>query len=431
MSKLFLNGKGGILKNSHYIIAIAGILIIGIFNIPISFTSSGGIINHSGNPLAGGGATCSNCHSGGVLPSVSITGPTSVQPSSTSTFTFTMTGGQQNIGGLDISAQGGTLISTQANTRLLSGELTHQQPAVAATNGNVSWSFDWTAPAVGGNYTLYGAGLSADANGGTSGDGGSTAVLLVTVSAGAAQAPVAAIKAPLTAPVAVTVTFDGSGSTDVDGTITQYDWDFGDGTVATGAIATHSFAAAGTYTTTLKVTDDTNLTNKTFVDITIGGAMIPSANPGGPYTGEPTVVINFDASGSTHDSAITRYLWDYGDGSAFVTTTTPAVSHTYATQGSYTLTVAVQDASFMTGVATTTVTVAGAPPPTTGEEYYNAYCLSCHGPNGDGGLYEEVRNKSASDINKAIAKEPEMQSIVLPGGAAELIAEYLADMKMK
>jgi len=429
--KLHLNGKGGILKYSYYIIAIAGILIVGIFNIPVSFTSSGGITNYSGNPLAGGGASCSSCHSGGVLPSVSITGPTNVQPSSTSTYTFTITGGQQNIGGLDMSTEGGTLISTQANTRLLSGELTHQQPAAAAANGNVSWSFDWQAPAAGGNYTLYGAGLSADANGSTSGDGGSTAVLLVTVSTGAAQAPVAAIKAPLTAPVATSVTFDGSGSTDVDGTIAQYDWDFGDGTVATGAIATHSFTAAGTYTTTLKVTDDANLTNTTFVDITIGGAMIPSANPGGPYTGEPTVVINFDATGSTHDSAITRYLWDYGDGTAFETTTTPTGSHTYATQGSYTLTVAVQDASFMTGVAATTVTIAGAPPPTTGEEYYNAYCLSCHGPNGNGGKYEEIRNESASDINKAIAKEPLMQSIVLPGGAAELIAEFLADKKMK
>ena len=419
------------MKYKKYLIALAGVWILGTIIIPISFTSSGGIINYSGNPLAGGGASCSNCHSGGVPPSVSITGPTNVQPSSTSTFSFTMTGGQQNIGGLDISAQGGTLISTQANTRLLSGELTHQQPATAAADGSISWSFDWTAPAAGGNYTLYGAGLSANANGGTSGDGGSTAVLLVTVSTGAAQAPVAAITAPLTAPIANTVTFDGSGSTDVDGTIVQYDWDFGDGTVAAGAIATHSFAAAGTYTVTLLVTDDANLTNKTFVDITIGGAMIPSANPGGPYTGEPTVVINFDASGSTHDSAITRYLWDYGDGTAFEITTTPTVSHTYATEGSYTLTLAVQDAGFMTGVAATTVTVAGVSPPPTGEEYYNAYCLSCHGPNGNGGPYEEIRNESAQDINEAIAEEPLMQSIVLPGGAAELIAKFLSDKKMK
>ena len=417
------------MKYKKYLIALAGVWILGTIIIPISFTSSGGIINYSGNPLAGGGASCSNCHSGGVPPSVSITGPTNVQPSSTSTFSFTMTGGQQNIGGLDISAQGGTLISTQANTRLFSGELTHQTPAAAAANGNVSWSFDWQAPAAGGNYTLYGAGLSANANGSTSGDGGSTAVLLVTVSAGAAQAPVAAISAPLTAPVATTVTFDGSGSTDADGTITQYDWDFGDGTVGTGVTNTHSFAAAGTYTVTLQVADDDNLTNKTFVDITIGGAMIPSANPGGPYTGEPAVVVNFDASGSSHDSAMTRYLWDYGDGTPFETTTTPNVSHTYATQGTYTLTLAVQDAGFMTGVATTTVTIGGVSPPTTGEEYYNTFCLACHGPNGDGGTYEEVRNESADDINKAIAKEPLMQSIVLPAGAAELIAEFLANGK--
>jgi len=346
------------LKNKKILIAIIGALFAGIVAIPTAGASSGGITNFSGNPLAGGGASCTTCHSGGLAPTVSITGPVNVQPSSTSTYTLTINGGQQNLGGLDVSVDGGALISTQANTKILSSELTHQLPATAAADGSVSWSFDWQAPATAGNYSLYGAGLSANGTGGTTGDGSATAVLMVTVSAAAPQAPVAEISAPASAVEGQSVNFDGSGSRDSDGTIVSYDWDFGDGTTGSGAIVAHSFAVAGTYTVTLTVTDDASLTNSTFVDINIGGIMIPVSDPGGPYTGEPGVAIAFDASGSTHTSPITRYLWDYGDGSVIEETATPNASHTYAFEGSYILTLAVQDASFITGVATTSVTVA-------------------------------------------------------------------------
>jgi len=52
------------------------------------------------------------------------------------------------------------------------------------------------------------------------------------------------------------VAFDGSASTDPDGTVSNWSWSFGDGTSATGALATHSYGAAGTYPVTLTVTDD-------------------------------------------------------------------------------------------------------------------------------------------------------------------------------
>lgn len=49
---------------------------------------------------------------------------------------------------------------------------------------------------------------------------------------------------------------DGSTSSDTDGTIAGYSWDFGDGGTANGASASHDYAAAGTYQVTLTVTDD-------------------------------------------------------------------------------------------------------------------------------------------------------------------------------
>ena len=64
------------------------------------------------------------------------------------------------------------------------------------------------------------------------------------------------------------VSFDGSGSTD-DGTIVSYQWDFSDGSTASGVHVTHSYVAAGTYTVTLTVTDNGGLTGTDTAVVTV------------------------------------------------------------------------------------------------------------------------------------------------------------------
>ncbi|SDF27038.1 PKD domain-containing protein [Blastococcus aurantiacus] len=71
------------------------------------------------------------------------------------------------------------------------------------------------------------------------------------------QPPVAAFS---TAASGLTATADGSGSSDADGTLASYAWDFGDGRTATGATTSHTYAAGGTYTVRLTVTDDEGAT---------------------------------------------------------------------------------------------------------------------------------------------------------------------------
>lgn len=56
------------------------------------------------------------------------------------------------------------------------------------------------------------------------------------------------------------VSVDGSASSDPDGTVASYSWDFGDGAVGEGVTAEHEFGSAGTYTVTLTVTDDRGAT---------------------------------------------------------------------------------------------------------------------------------------------------------------------------
>ncbi len=53
-----------------------------------------------------------------------------------------------------------------------------------------------------------------------------------------------------------TCTFDGSASSDGDGSIVQYQWNFGDGTTATGPVASRTYTANGTYDVTLTVVFD-------------------------------------------------------------------------------------------------------------------------------------------------------------------------------
>ena len=72
-----------------------------------------------------------------------------------------------------------------------------------------------------------------------------------------AAAQNAAPKAAFTATSSgLTVSVDGTSSTDSDGKVAGYAWDFGDGTTATGSTAGHTYAAGGTYPATLTVTDD-------------------------------------------------------------------------------------------------------------------------------------------------------------------------------
>jgi len=73
------------------------------------------------------------------------------------------------------------------------------------------------------------------------------------------NAPIANAGADKTDVVGALMSFDGSGSSDADGTILSYAWDFGDGATATGVSVSHTYAATGTYAVALIVTDNGGL----------------------------------------------------------------------------------------------------------------------------------------------------------------------------
>ena len=65
---------------------------------------------------------------------------------------------------------------------------------------------------------------------------------------------------------------DASASTDPDGTVASYAWDFGDTGTSTGVTASHTYAAAGTYTVTLTVTDNQSGVTSTTRSVTVAAA---------------------------------------------------------------------------------------------------------------------------------------------------------------
>ena len=83
-------------------------------------------------------------------------------------------------------------------------------------------------------------------------------------------------------------TFDASASSDSDGVISFYRWDFGDGdaTESTSALSNHTYAAAGTYTVNLTVTDNEGATDTRSKDVTVTDSTEPPANI--TLTGERT-----------------------------------------------------------------------------------------------------------------------------------------------
>jgi PKD repeat protein len=150
--------------------------------------------------------------------------------------------------------------------------------------------------------------------------------------------------------------FDASQSSDGDGTIASYAWDFGDGTTDTGVTPSHTYATAGTYQVTLKVTDNGGKTASVTKAVTVAENVSPTAS----FTSSANnLAVSFNGTGSTDpDGTISSYAWNFGDGSTGTGSTT---SHTYAAAGTYTVQLTVTDNDGGVGSTTRTVTVATAP----------------------------------------------------------------------
>jgi len=167
-------------------------------------------------------------------------------------------------------------------------------------------------------------------------EGAFTAVLTVTDDDGAAHSASAAINVlPNQPPIAgftwlfdadgLSASFDATTSTDADGTIVAYSWDFAGLDSADGAFATFTFPAPGNYDITLQVVDDNGDAQSILQAVAAPGPNMPplavlSTQPApdpdsGVVTGDSALSVMFDgAESSDVDGVIVQYDWFYGDG---------------------------------------------------------------------------------------------------------------------
>lgn len=104
---------------------------------------------------------------------------------------------------------------------------------------------------------------------------------------GTNQSPVASFSAT---PSGLSVSVNAGASSDPDGSIAGYAWNFGDGRTATGVTASNTYASAGTYTVTLTVTDNQGATSATTRQVTVsggGGSCTGGTRYSGGFAGPP------------------------------------------------------------------------------------------------------------------------------------------------
>ena len=134
-----------------------------------------------------------------------------------------------------------------------------------------------------------------------------------------------------------------AGPIDRDGAIVAYNWDFGDGSHASGQAVTHQYARSGAYTVILMIMDNSTTSTDTQSDILsvrVNGPPVANAGPDQLVTAS---LVQFDASHRlTRTTASRSTRWDFGDGQAG---DGPTPIHVYAEPGTYDVTLVVTDAS--------------------------------------------------------------------------------------
>lgn len=209
-----------------------------------------------------------------------------------------------------------------------------------------------------GTYTV-----SLTVNDGQGGTNSTSQQVTVEVSPPANQSPKARFNFSC---VDLTCTFDASGSTDPDGSVTTWEWSFGPGT-ASGEQVSHTFPGPGEYMMSLTVTDDQGATDS------LGDTLAFSDNP--PDNQAPSAAFtsscieltcSFDGSTSTDpDGSVSSWFWDFESG----TDTGEQVSYTFSTAGTYTVSLTVGDGQGGTNSTSQQVIVEKGTEPATDVEF--------------------------------------------------------------
>lgn len=234
----------------------------------------------------------------------------------------------------------------------------------------------------------------------------------------------------------LSVNFDAGASTDSDGTIIQFAWDFnGDGLIETTTtvptVAT-VYQTAGIFTARVLVTDDGAATASAQISISVNeiGNEAPNAALSlNPSSGTTPLSVTLSAAASTDDGSIVNHEWDFdGDGTFDATTSTEAEAiHLYETAGSLNPVVRVTDNFGLTDTASASLTLTqGQLPPVallegetdfvSGIKFFNASGSS----DPDGTIVSYIWDLDADGFIEGDTKDVPSLAMNIPPGLHEL-----------
>ncbi|WP_048056522.1 PKD domain-containing protein [Thermococcus sp. 4557] len=151
-------------------------------------------------------------------------------------------------------------------------------------------------------------------------------------------------------------------STDPDGSVARWSWNFGDGSTSTERNPRHTYTNPGSYTVMLTVEDENGLKGTYYKEIRVEPQNYPPTAdftflPKEPKAGEE---ISFADKSYDRDGDIVGWSWDFGDGS---TSSEAEPIHVYSSAGNYTVTLKVRDDGGGEDVRRITITVGAAESP--------------------------------------------------------------------
>ncbi|EXJ13943.1 PKD domain-containing protein [Imhoffiella purpurea] len=162
------------------------------------------------------------------------------------------------------------------------------------------------------------------------------------------QVPDARLRSPLMGCPGEPIRFSGLRSSDPDGRIARYRWDFGDGSGAEGAEVEHLYSDPGRYPLVLAVTDDSGsdcARAERHAEVRVNAAPKAEIRTDSEvaYVGGAHDGVLFDATGSSDpDGDALRFSWDFGDGGEALGA---QVRHAFASPGRYRVELLVEDDS--------------------------------------------------------------------------------------